>query len=97
MLIHLERSGGFSGISKEIRVETDKLSQNKYARLLILLEPVNFFSLPTNVAPESHQNDRFQYTLTIEEKNKHHSVTFSESAMPENIRPLIEWIQTNAQ
>ncbi len=92
MLISLERSGGFAGISKVIEIDSAKLPQNQAEQLLMLLETANFFNLPAYIADESKQRDRFQYTLTVEDKNKQHTVTVNESSIPETLKPLIDWI-----
>lgn len=96
MLISLERSGGFAGISQENKIDTGELSQSQNQRLTMLLESANFFSLPVYIAADSKQCDRFQYILTIEDRNRKHTVTIGESAMSEKIRTLIEWIKTNS-
>ncbi len=92
MLISLERSGGFAGISKVIEIDSANLPQNQAEQLPMLLESANFFNLPAYIADESKQRDRFQYTLTIEDKNKQHTVTVNESSIPETLKPLIDWI-----
>ena len=92
MLISLERSGGFAGISKVIEIDSAKLSQNQAEQLLMLLETANFFNLPAYIADESKQRDRFQYTLTVKDKDKQHTVTVNESSIPETLKPLIDWI-----
>ncbi|MGB3649635.1 MAG: protealysin inhibitor emfourin [Rivularia sp. (in: cyanobacteria)] len=96
MLISLERSGGFAGISKVIEIDSAKLPQNQ-AELPMLLESANFFNLPAYIADESKQRDRFQYTLTIEDKNKQHTVTVNESSIPETLKPLIDWINCHGK
>ncbi|MBF2013924.1 MAG: hypothetical protein IGS23_01665 [Rivularia sp. T60_A2020_040] len=96
MLISLERSGGFTGIGKVITIDTSKIPQNQAEQLPILLESANFFNLPAYIAADSTPNrDRFQYTITVEDKNKQHSVTVSESLIPGTLRPLIDWINCN--
>ncbi|MEB3216226.1 MAG: protealysin inhibitor emfourin [Nostocales cyanobacterium 94392] len=93
MFISLERSGGFTGIGKLIKIDTTKIPQHQAEQLPILLESANFFNLPAYIAPDSTLNrDRFQYTITVEDKNKQHTVTVGESSIPGHLRPLIDWI-----
>ncbi|MGB3642595.1 MAG: protealysin inhibitor emfourin [Rivularia sp. (in: cyanobacteria)] len=96
MLIFLERSGGFAGISKVFKVDTAKLPTKQGEQLSMLLEAANFFNLPAYIAAESNQRDRFEYTLTVEDKGSQHTVTVAESAIPDNLKPLIEWITINS-
>ena len=95
MLITLERSGGFAGISKVITIDTAKIPQNQAEQLPMLLECANFFNLPAYIAGDSKNRDRFEYTITVEDKDKQHAVTVSESLIPGTIRPLIDWINFN--
>ncbi|NJL81153.1 MAG: hypothetical protein HC836_21310 [Richelia sp. RM2_1_2] len=95
MLISLERSGGFTGIGKVITIDTTKIPQNQAEQLPILLECANFFNLPTSIIADSTHRDRFQYTITVEDQNKQHSVTVGESLIPGTLRPLIDWINCN--
>jgi len=98
MFISLERSGGFTGIGKVITVDTTKIPQHQAEQLRILLESANFFNLPTYIAADSTPNrDRFQYTITVEDKNKQHAITVGESSIPGNLKPLIDWINCNAK
>ena len=97
MLIFLERSGGFAGISKVMEIDTATLPQNKADEVFILLEAANFLNLPAYITGSSKQRDGFQYTLTVEDKGSQHTVTVAESAIPDNLGPLIEWITTNGE
>lgn len=97
MLITLERSGGFAGISKVIEVDTAKLPQKQSEELSILLETANFFDLPAYFFANSNQCDGFQYTLIVKDKNKQNTVTVSESKIPDNLKPLMEWITCNGE
>jgi len=97
MLIFLERSGGFAGISKVFKVDTTELPQNQSEELSILLETANLLNLPAYIAADSSQHDRFQYTLIVKDKDNQNIVTVSESAIPDNLRPLIEWVTSNGK
>ncbi|MGB6299138.1 MAG: protealysin inhibitor emfourin [Rivularia sp. (in: cyanobacteria)] len=96
MLISLERIGGFSGISKVIEIDSAKLPENKSKKLSILLQTANFFDLPAYIESSSRQRDGFQYILTIDSKGKKNTVTVAESAIPEDLKLLIEWITDNS-
>ena len=97
MLITLERSGGFAGISKIIEVDTAKLPQKQSEELTILFETAYFFNLSVYIVADSNQRDGFQYTLIVKDKNKQNTVTVSESAIPDNLKPLMEWITCNGK
>jgi len=95
MRISFERTGGFAGISKTATIDTATLPADEAASLPTLVETADFFNLPTNIPAGPNQSDRFVYTVTVEENHRKHTVTVSESAVPENLQPLVEWLKTN--
>ena len=97
MRISFERTGGFAGITKNTTVDTDTLLPNEANTLPRLVEAADLFRLPEQITSPNPQSDRFQYKLTVEDNGKQHTVTVSESALPETLRPLIEWLQNIAQ
>ena len=62
-----------------------------------MVKQAGFFSLPHTMASKSRGADRFQYKLTVEEDKKPHTVLIDESAVPELMRPLIEWMTSRAK
>ncbi len=92
MRISLERTGGFAGMTRNTTVDTASLPSHQANQLPSLLEAADFFNLPTDIETPANQRDRFQYRLTVEDKEKQHTVTVSEAAMPGTLRPLIEWL-----
>ncbi|WP_138497266.1 protealysin inhibitor emfourin [Nostoc sp. PA-18-2419] len=97
MRISFERTGGFAGISKKTTVDTSELPANEANTLKRLVEAADFFRLPEQITSPNPQSDRFQYKLTVEDNDKHHTVIVSESVLPGTLRPLIEWLQNSAQ
>ena len=91
MQVVFERSGGFSGLLVTISVDTTKLTVEQAEQLHRLVESAHFFSLPAHL-PAPAQPDRFQYQVTVETDGRQHTVTISEAAVPETLRPLISWL-----
>lgn len=92
MRISFERRGGFAGISKKKSVDTATLSAKEVQELSRLVEVADLFKLPEEIVSSNSQGDRFQYRVTIEDNDQQHTVTVSETALPENLRLLIEWL-----
>jgi len=97
MRISFEHTGGFAGISRTTTVDTANLSADEANQLPQLLEAANFYNLPATITAPPTQPDRFQYTLTVEDKGQEHTVTVSEAALPGTLRQLIEWLNNTAQ
>jgi hypothetical protein len=53
--------------------------------------------LPGRIVSRSPQPDRFQYTLTLEEKGRRNMVAVSEEALPEKLKPLVNWLMEKAR
>ncbi|MGA7932970.1 MAG: protealysin inhibitor emfourin [Kovacikia sp.] len=96
MRISFERSGGFAGISLTTTVDTATLTPAEGSQLRQVVEVADFFLLPAEI-PSPAQPDRFQYRLTVEEGNRHHTVTMGESAVPGTLRPLLDWLLNAAR
>ena len=95
--ISFERSGGFAGITMRTTVDEKDLSPDEARKLHQLVEEADFFNLPGKIISGSPQPDRFQYELRLEESGRHYTVTVSEEAMPEKLKPLIKWVMEKAR
>ncbi|UKP00919.1 hypothetical protein L6494_26690 [Nostoc sp. UHCC 0870] len=92
MQVSLERTGGFTGISKKISVDTNTLPLQVAKELSELLEAADFFQLPEQIISDNSQCDRFQYRLTVEDHGQQHSVITSEAALTNALKTLIEYL-----
>jgi hypothetical protein len=97
MQVSLERTGGFTGISKKISVDTNTLPVQVVEELSQLLEAADFFQLPEQIMSDNSQCDRFQYRLTVEDHGQQHSVIASEAALTNTLRTLIEYLNLVTQ
>jgi hypothetical protein len=95
MQVSFERSGGFANIPLSVSVNTEMLPSDQAVQLRQWVEAAQFFDLPTSLM-SSGQPDRFQYQITVEEGDRQHSVSVSESAMPESLKPLVRWLTAYA-
>jgi hypothetical protein len=96
MRVTFERSGGFAGLMLTTSIESAALSEGEAMQLRQLVESAKFFQLPAEF-PLSAQTDRFQYELTVDMDNQHHTVTVGEENVPETLRPLIDWCMEKAR
>lgn len=96
MQITLQRSGGFTGIPLTLTVVTTTLSPDKATQLRHLVEAADFFHVSSPPSMPA-QPDRFEYVVTVQEGDRTHTITFGEPAMPESLKPLLNWLMENAQ
>jgi hypothetical protein len=97
MRISLERTGGFAGLSRTTTVDTTNISEEKAKQLPQILETADFFNLPTYIAGNTSQPDRFHYRFTIENNGQSHTVSVGEAAINGSLKSLLEWINNTTQ
>jgi hypothetical protein len=96
MHINFTRSGGFAGMRLACTVDTQQLPAEQASELDKLVSDAAFFDLPEKIMPEKPRPDRFEYRLSVEADDKSHSVTVSDAAAPESLRPLLNYLTTLA-
>ena len=92
MRVKLERTGGFAGIKRTAVADTEQLNDETAQRLQELVEQADFFALPEAIVSKSLFPDQFEYTLTVEDGSRVHTVTVGESAQPDGLRMLTEFL-----
>jgi hypothetical protein len=90
MRLTYQRSGGFSGLMQTFSLEVESLPPEEAQELETLVESADFFSLPEQIVSDPPGADRFHYTITVETGDRRHRVSAGETALPENLRPLVE-------
>ena len=79
-----------------LSLDVDSLPAEEALRLKELLKESNFFDLPGRLMSAGVQADRFTYRLTVESDQGTRSVEAAESAVPGEMRPLLEWLTRNS-
>jgi hypothetical protein len=97
MNIHFERSGGFAGLRLSQDVDSANLPPEERSELDRLVEEARFFDLPADVRAANSGADRFQYDLTVKAGPREHTVAIDEAAVPENVRPLLNWLRAKVR
>ncbi len=97
MQVEFERSGGFAGMRLMVSISTDTLPEAEAKELRRLVESAGFFDLPAEINDSAAVADQFVYRVTVDEAGQRHSVKTGESAAPESLRPLLEWLTRAAR
>jgi hypothetical protein len=92
MRISLERTGGFAGRRVQIDLDSRSLPAARARQLRSLLARSRFFDLPVLLDSGASGADRFHYRVTVEEDDRSHTVEAGEAAIPNNMRPLLDWL-----
>ncbi len=93
--MRFERSGGFANIRLTKTLDTASMTKEEAQELARLVEEADFFDQSS--APGAVRGaDRFQYAVTVESEDGRHSVRIGEEAVPEKLRPLLDYLTDKA-
>ncbi len=96
MRIHFERSGGFGGLQLSVVIEADTLPDEELRELKRLISEADFFNLPAEMR-DTTAADQFVYKLTVEDAGRSHTVQADETAAPETLQHLLDWLTRAAR
>jgi hypothetical protein len=92
MKIRLVRSGGFAGIRREARIDTETLDPARAEELCGIVhsaERAGLFRRGAGGPPAEHR-DRFRYQLTVEDDRGTREAQFSEADAPETAALVVD-------
>jgi hypothetical protein len=90
MRIQVVRSGGFTGMPVECAFDENDLEPEEAQQLRDAVQESQFFALPTRLPDHSGGADQFNYTVTVEEKGRNHTVIGTESALPGELDKIVQ-------
>ena len=98
MRIQFKMEGGiasFPGLSKPITIDSDQLPQQESDELKRLVNATHFFDLPTTMSSLSPgAADYRQYTITLEDDGKQHTVHLTDPIEDPNLQALLTYLKT---
>jgi len=94
--IYFKKTGGFMGREVESDIDLNEMPDNEAQDIQRMIMDANFFSTPQNLIDAS-KHDEYEYTVTVDAGNSHHTVHTSDSSAPESLRPLLERLSTLAK
>jgi hypothetical protein len=94
--INFRRTGGMIGREIESDIDLDEMPAEDSQELERLLHETNFFKIPQNLIEQAIP-DEYEYTVTVDAGNTHHTIHTSDTSAPESLRPLLEKLSTLAR
>jgi hypothetical protein len=94
--IHFKKTGGFMGRNVEADIDLNQLPEAESQELQRLVLDANFFNIPQNLI-EPTMHDEYEYSVTVDAGNSHHTVQTSDSSAPESLRPLLDKLSSLAK
>jgi hypothetical protein len=77
-------------------IDLNEIPDTESQELMNLITGSNFFRIPQNMIAQAIP-DEYEYTVTVEAGNSHHTIHTSDSSAPESLRPLLEKLSTLAR
>ena len=87
--INFKRTGGVLGREIDTDIDLNEIPDIESQELMRLITETNFFTIPQNLIEQSVP-DEYEYIVTVEAGNTHHTIHTSDSNAPESLRPLLE-------
>ena len=94
--INFKRTGGVLGREVNTDIDLNELPADESQELTRLITETNFFKIPQNLIGHA-AHDEYEYTITVEAGNTHHTIQTSDTTAPESIRPLLEKLSSLAR
>lgn len=97
MIISFESEGGFAhfpGLSRPVRIDTTELPPEEAKAVEALVERARFFDQPQSLATSAPgAADLRSYTITVEDGDRTHTVTTTDTLEDPALRDLIEHLR----
>jgi hypothetical protein len=97
MRIQFKMEGGiayFPGLSKPITIDSDTLPKQESDELKRLVNATHFFALPAVMgSPSPGAADYRQYTITIQDEGKQHTVHVTDLIEDPNLQALLAYLR----
>ncbi|EQD86081.1 hypothetical protein A8924_5396 [Saccharopolyspora erythraea NRRL 2338] len=93
----LQRTGGlFAGAELTTSVRSADLDDESREALERHIEQAGFEQLAQRSPITGPGADMYQYEVTLERGGRRSSVVVSQTAVPDSLRPLVEWLEQRA-
>jgi hypothetical protein len=94
--INFKRTGGITGREIDRDIDLNEMPAEESQELMRLITETNFFKIPQNMIGHAIP-DEYEYTVTIDAGNTHHTIHTSDTNAPDSLRPLLEKLSTLAK
>lgn len=95
--IHYEKTGGMLGREVMTDIDLNEVPGDEVQEIMRLITEANFFDIPQNLIAAQAVPDEYEYTITVDAGNTHHTIQTTDSSAPESLRPLLEKLSALAK
>lgn len=97
MIVHFERSGGFTAIPLTLQMDTQDLDHQESLLIHAQIAAADFFNLPSKIEKSGRGYDRFTFCLEVRDEARSHRVEVGDSNVPQPLQPLIDQLTQMAR
>ena len=90
MKIEFRQSGGFTGLTKFLKIDSDKITAQEEKSLKSLIDQSEFFTLK-EPAHRAIPDDE-QIFIAIESKGHSRNIFLGKSELPDDLKPLVKYL-----
>jgi hypothetical protein len=94
MRVKFERSGGFANIPLRAELDSAQMEPDRAKELKRLVEEARPFDQPSS--SQASVPDDLQYELTIEHDGQSKTINISDTAAPDNLKSLFDFLSEEA-
>lgn len=94
MKVTFHQSGGFAGLTKTCRLDSEQMPEAEAATLRALVQQSNLAEQLVHHSPTAR--DVHRYDVTIDSDGQTRRLSVDDHTLSENIRPLIHFLQHHA-
>ena len=91
--VKFERTGGFAGIRIAADIDVNELPDEQKHQIIDLLDDMDFEDLPKKLVGKMPIPDEFVYSVVVISSEKEYKVLAGESAIPDDMQPLLEILE----
>ena len=95
--IQFQRSGGFTGMSSSIEIDSKLLEKSESEKINQMIDQCDFFEYEEKDSLQRTIPDKFQYVITVEKGDKKRTIKFDEGAIPESFSTFINYLTQQAR
>jgi hypothetical protein len=98
MRVRFKTDGGFVYLPSEpVTIDTDELPAEEADELERLIEAAGFFDLPEAAAPPRGAADYLQYTISVTDLERSHTVRLTDPIRDPHVGALVDYLERKAR
>jgi hypothetical protein len=95
MKVSVVRGGGVAGLTSRVRLAAAALPGEDAKALEGRVRESRLLTMPEPPRPPTSHADQLLYAVSVDDGENERTLQFSDETMPEEVRSLIEWVDSH--